>query len=184
MATNATASDLPAAGARRNNEAWRVPSRLVYVAYWLVLGVYLGLNASIGADSSVATWKPFVWELSSAVIIMLLVPLVFRLERRFRVDSRPRARIVIAHVIGLVVFSTVHTTVMVVLRQIVYAAMGESYDYGPVLERWFYEFQKDVLLYAVILTVCFAIREFRVRRASELRAAQLAAEVGEARLRH
>jgi LytS/YehU family sensor histidine kinase len=39
-------------------------------------------------------------------------------------------------------------------------------------------------LYCVILVVVFAIREFRVRRASELRAAELAAEVGEARLRH
>ena len=183
MTTNATASTRLAVGQRRSTAVWPVPPWLVYVACWLILGVYQGLNASIGADSEVATWKPFVWELSSAVIIMLLVPLVFRFELRFRIDSRPRTRVAIAHAIGLVVFSSVHTTVMIVLRQIAYAVMGESYDYGPVWERWFYEFQKDVLLYAVILTVCFAVREFRVRRASELRASQLAAEVGEARLR-
>jgi two-component system LytT family sensor kinase len=183
MSVDATASSQPVVGERRNAVAWPVPPWLVYVACWLVLGVYQGLNASIGADSDVATWKPFVWELSSAVIIMLLVPLVFRFERRFRIDSRPRARVVVGHAIGLIVFSAVHTTVMVVLRQLAYGAMGESYDYGPVWERGFYELQKDVLLYAVILTVCFAMREFRVRRASELRASQLAAEVGEARLR-
>jgi hypothetical protein len=34
------------------------------------------------------------------------------------------------------------------------------------LVRGFYELQKDVILYAVILTVFFAMREFRVRRAS------------------
>ena len=61
--------------------------------------------------------------------------------------------------------------------------MGESYDFGTVPVRYFYELQKDVILYAVILTVCFAMREFRVRRASELRASQLAAEASEARLR-
>jgi len=160
-----------------------VPPWLVYGACWLVVGVYQGLNARIGAGSDVATWKPFVWELSSALIIMLLVPLVYRFEQRFRIDSRPRTRIVIAHVVGLFVFSAVHTTVMVLLRQLAYAAMGESYDFGSVSVRGFYELQKDVLLYAVILTVCFAMREFRVRRASELRASQLAAEVGEARLR-
>jgi two-component system LytT family sensor kinase len=141
------------------------------------------LNASIGASPEVATWKPFVWEMSSALIIMLLVPLVFRFERRFRIDSRPRTRIVIVHAAGLLVFSAVHTTVMLLLRELAYAAMGESYDSGPLGVRYFYEAQKDVILYAVILTVCFAMREFRVRRASELRASQLAAEVGEARLR-
>jgi two-component system LytT family sensor kinase len=141
------------------------------------------LNASIGAGSEVATWKPFVWELSSALIIMLLVPLVFRFEQRFRIDSRPRTRILIAHAAGLLVFSAVHTSVMLLLRELAYTAMGESYDFGSIGVRYFYEAQKDVILYAVILTVCFAMREFRVRRASELRASQLAAEVGEARLR-
>ena len=160
-----------------------VPPWLVYVACWLLVGLYLGLNASIGAGAEVATWKPFVWELSSALIIMLLVLVVYRFEQRFRIDSRPRFRIVIAHAAGLLVFSAVHTTVMVLLRQLAYAAMGQSYDFGSTWVRGFYELQKDVILYAVILTVCFAMREFRVRRASELRASQLAAEVGEARLR-
>lgn len=183
MTSDATASSSIAVGERGRAGLWPVPPWVVYVACWLAVGVYQGLNASIGADSDVATWKPFVWEMSSVLIILLLVPLVFRFEQRFRIDSRPRTRIVSAHAAGLVVFSTVHTTVMVLLRQLAYAAMGESYDFGSIGVRWFYEFQKDVILYAVILTVCFAMREFRVRRASELRASQLAAEVGEARLR-
>jgi two-component system, LytTR family, sensor kinase len=161
----------------------RLAPRVVYVACWLLVGLYQGLNAAIGEGSDVATWKPFVWEFSSALIVMLLVPLVYRFEQRFRIDSRPRSRMVLAHIGGLLVFSSVHTAVMISLRQLAYAAVGESYDFGSVGLRWFYEFQKDVLLYSVILVVCFAIREFRVRRASELRAAQLAAEVGEARLR-
>jgi LytS/YehU family sensor histidine kinase len=121
--------------------------------------------------------------MSSVLIVMLLVPLAFRFERRFRIDSRPRTRIVIAHAAGLVVFSAVHTSVMLLLRELAYNAMGESYNFGSIGMRYFYEFQKDVILYSVLLTVFFAMREFRVRRASELRASQLAAEVGEARLR-
>jgi two-component system LytT family sensor kinase len=183
MASNATTSSQLSIGEHRRAGLWPVPPRVVYVACWLLVGVYQGLNASIGAGSDVATWKPFVWEMSSVLIILLLVPLVFRLEQRFRIDSRPRTRIVIAHAAGLFVFSAAHTTVMVLLRQAAYAAMGESYDYGSIWVRGFYELQKDVILYAVILTVCFAMREFRVRRASELRASQLAAEVSEARLR-
>jgi hypothetical protein len=147
-----------------------VPPWLVYAACWLLVGVYQGLNASIGAGPNVATWKPFVWELSSALIIMLLVPLVFRFERRFRIDSRPRTRIVIAHAAGLLVFSAVHTTVMLLLRQLAYGAMGESYTSADWV-RYFYELQKDASC-AVILTVCFAMREFRVAAMSCARRAR------------
>ena len=47
-----------------------------------------------------------------------------------------------------------------------------------------YELQKDLLTYFVIVLVMFAIREFRIRRAGELRAQKLAADLSEARLRH
>jgi two-component system, LytTR family, sensor kinase len=161
----------------------RLPPWVVYLGCWLLVGVYQGLNAVIGAGSAVEPWEPFVWEMSSVLIVLVLVPLVFRFERRFRLDSRPRSRVVVAHVGGVVVFSAVHTTVMIVLRQLAYAAMGHSYDFGSIWLRAVYELQKDVILYSVILVVAFAIREFRVRRASELRAAELAAEVGDARLR-
>jgi hypothetical protein len=161
----------------------RLSPRVVYVACWSLVGLYQGLNAAIGAGADVATWKPFVWEFSSVLVVLTLVPLVYRFEQRFPVDARPRGRIVLAHLGGLLLFSAVHTTVMILLRQLTYAAMGERYDFGSVWLRGFYELQKDVILYSVILVVVFAIREFRVRRASELRAAELAAEVGEARLR-
>jgi signal transduction histidine kinase len=183
MARSVTTASRLTTGAKSRAALGRLSPRVVYVACWLLVGLYQGLNAAIGEGSDVATWKPFVWEFSSALIVMLLVPLVYRFEQRFRVDSRPRSRVVLAHIGGLLVFSSVHTAVMISLRQLAYAAVGESYDFGSVGVRWFYEFQKDVLLYSVILVVCFAIREFRVRRASELRAAELAAEVGEARLR-
>jgi two-component system LytT family sensor kinase len=186
MATDATTSSRLAAGTPRSTVLTRLPPLLVYVICWLLVGVYQGLNARIAAGDGIATWEPCVWEMSSVLIVLVLVPLVFRFERRFRVDSRPRGRIILAHAGGLLVFSTVHTTAMILLRQLAYAAMGMSYDlydFGSLELRFFYELQKDVILYSVILVVVFAMREFRVRRASELRAAELAAEVGEARLR-
>src|SRR5688572_14519170 len=183
MQTDATTTSGVAIAGRDKTVLGRLSPRVFYVVCWLLVGLYQGLNAAIGADSDVATWKPFVWEFSSVLIVLLLVPLVYRFEQRFRIDSRPRSRVVFAHVCGLLVFSSVHTSVMVGLRQLAYAAMGESYDFGSIWLGWFYELQKDVILYGVILVVVFAMREFRVRRASELRAAELAAEVGEARLR-
>jgi LytS/YehU family sensor histidine kinase len=125
-----------------------------------------------------------VWELSSVFIIFALIPLMARLENRFRIDSRPRIRVMLIHIGIAVAFSVVHTSGMVLLRKLVYALMGETYDFGNVLTQWFYELQKDLITYLLILLVLFAIREFRIRRAGELRAQELAAQLSEARLRH
>jgi LytS/YehU family sensor histidine kinase len=123
-----------------------------------------------------------VWEFSSAVIVLAVLPLVVQLERRFPLDARPRARIVTAHLLGAIAFCAVHIAFMVTVRKLVYALAGETYRFNFSIAP-FYEFQKDLIVYAGIVTVAFAVREFQRRRAGELRAAQLAAELGEARLR-
>ncbi len=157
-----------------------------YAPLVLLLGAYMGLNEFIELRSvgPIAGWKPFIWDMTSVVVIGALIPLVIRFEDRFRLDARPRTRIVIAHLAGAVVFSIVHVTVMVSLRKLIYMLAGEVYTFGDVLIRGFYELQKDLITYAVVLIILFAVREFQVRRAGELRAAEMAAELSEARLRH
>lgn len=162
------------------------PGWPLFTALAILLGVYWGLNQLIGLRSGppIAAWKPFVWELSSVLVVLALSPFIVRMEQRFRLDARPRGRIVLAHAVAAIAFSAVHTTSMVMLRKIVYALAGDSYDFGNVLVEWFYELQKDVITYLTILLIVFAVREFRERRSGELRAAQLAAELSDARLRH
>jgi two-component system, LytTR family, sensor kinase len=152
----------------------------------ILFGIYWGLNQLIGLRTGppIAAWKPFVWELSSVLVILALSPFIVRVEQRFRLDARPRSRIVVAHAVAAIAFSAVHTTSMVILRKIVYALAGDSYDFGNVFVGWFYELQKDVITYLTILLIVFAVREFRERRSGELRAAQLAAQLSDARLRH
>jgi len=149
----------------------------------VLLGAYLGVNQMID-NSRLAPWKPFVWEMSSTLIMVACIPLIVRFERRFRVDARAWWRTLLAHAAGAAVFSAVHVAGMLIIRKSVYALMGETYEFGNVALRSFYELQKDLITYAVILVVIFAYRQFRVRRSGEIRAAQLAAELGQARLRH
>jgi sensor histidine kinase YesM len=152
----------------------------------LLLGVYLGVNRIIdlGSKTSIAPWKPLVWELSSTIVIFAVVPLIVRFEQHFRLDGRPRWKIALAHAAGAFVFSAWHVLSIVILRKLAYAVAGQNYDFGYVPVRFFYELQKDVLTYGVILVAIFALREFQVRRTSDLRAAELAAELGQARLKH
>src|SRR5579863_402982 len=180
----AAARSPPASPAIRR---WLRPGWPRYVAGAVLFGLYLGLNQLIGlgsARSHFAAWKPFLWEMSSVLVILALIPLVVRFEARCRLDARPRRRVILAHIAGACVFSIIHTAGMVSIRKLVYALTGESYDFGNPFISGFYELQKDVVTYLVILTVVFAVREFRVRRAGELRAAALAADLSEARLQH
>jgi two-component system, LytTR family, sensor kinase len=149
----------------------------LYIAFALLFGLYQGLNHFIGLDAGHAPWEPFVWEISSVIVIVALIPLIVRVEQRFRLDARPRPRVVVVHIASALVFSLVHTASMVAIRKIVYVLAGSYYDFGNIFVGAFYELQKDVITYLIILLVVFAFREFRVRR-------ELAADLSEARLRH
>ena len=155
----------------------------LYGALFVAFGAYQGLNVRIGR-ADLPPWKPFLWEMSSVLMIGVLVPLIVRLERHFRLDSRPRGRVLLAHTGGALAFSLLHVGGMVLLRKFVYALFGERYDFGNLLRGGFYELQKDLITYLTVLLILFALREFRVRRAGELRAAELAAGLSEAQLRH
>jgi two-component system, LytTR family, sensor kinase len=167
---------------------WLRPGWPLYIAGVTALGLWQGLNALINMRSmnmnGVDAWKPFLWETSSVLVILALIPAIVRVEGRFRLDSKPRGRIVAIHLLSACVFSVVHTAGMVAIRKVGFLLAGESYNFGNVLVQGFYEMQKDVVTYMVILLGVFAVREFRVRRAGELRASALAADLNEARLQH
>jgi two-component system, LytTR family, sensor kinase len=157
-----------------------------YLAGMLLFGAYLGLNSYINIIRStyIPAWQPFLWETSSVLVIGLLIPLVVRFEDRFRIDSKARLRVLLAHLAGVCAFSLAHIIGIVALRKSVYVLVGEHYDFGNVLVQGFFEWQRDLIVYIIVLVAVVAFREYRKRRARELRASQLQAELSEARLRH
>jgi signal transduction histidine kinase len=158
----------------------------LYAVLVLLFGVYLGINSIVDLRGhiEIAAWKPMVWEISSVVVIFALVPFIVRFERRFRVSARPRWRAFIPHACAAMVFSALHVAGMLALRELAYAIAGQHYDFGNLPVRAFYELQKDIITYIVILVAIFANREFKIRRTGELHAAELAAELSQARLKH
>jgi two-component system LytT family sensor kinase len=157
---------------------------VIYAILALLFGLYLGINSMVGLrGTGIAGWKPMVWELSSVVVIFALIPLVVRFEAHFRLDAHPRGRIAIVHLGGALIFSALHVVGMLLLRKLAYAFVGQHYAFDSLPIQAFYELQKDFITYVVILVVIFANREFQVRRTGDLRAAELAAELGQARLK-
>jgi two-component system, LytTR family, sensor kinase len=159
---------------------------VLYAVLGVLFGVYMGINqiVDLRGHLEVAAWKPLVWEMSSVIVIFALVPFIERFERRFRLDAQPRWRAFVPHAAAALVFSALHIAGMLALREIAYGIAGQHYDYGNLPVRAFYELQKDLLTYIVILGVIFASREFQIRRTADLRAGELAGELSQARLKH
>ena len=161
---------------------WRL-----YIVIGLLFGAYMAINDILQGEiysPHFKLWHPFVRNYSSFLIIFFLIPVVVRLENRFRIDARPRAPVILVHSAGALSFSLIHVAVAYPLRIAVYHLAGEPYDIDAPFVTFLYETQKSTILYVFVLLTSFAAREFRVRRASELRAVQLNTELGEARLRH
>ncbi|WP_168184726.1 histidine kinase [Oleiagrimonas sp. MCCC 1A03011] len=169
-------------------DGWpRVRFLLVYFLAWLLLGLWQGAESVISHRSDMHPpphWHIYVWEISSALVVGLLALVVARIEDRWRVTGLGVLRRLPLHAVGAVVFSVVHVTLMVWLRKLAYAIGGDHYDFGPVVEGFFYEFQRDLVTYAGILITCALLRTVRERRRQQLRELELRKAASDARLAH
>lgn len=158
---------------------------LVYASVWLALGLWHGVNAIIGlrnAGETLPAWQPLSWELTSVSVIAVLAIAVARFEQRFPLSGAGWPSRLPWHVPAVLAFSLLHTLAMVGLRKLVYALNGAHYDFGDWSLGLFYEFQKDLITYAMIVGFCVASRLWRERRAHELAVVRLERDLGAARL--
>ena len=125
----------------------RVYLLLLITAYFLINN---GINATSvwmehqrNGQSDIVLWEPFVWEYSSALSSLVLLPLVFFIAHRIPPRLTGLTKQVLLHLCGSLLFSILHVAIMVWLRELVYAMQGGNYDFGPLLREFFYEYRKD-----------------------------------------
>lgn len=132
---------------------------LLWVGYVLISvcanSIVVNLDLS-RLDLGFATWEPWVWEGSSGLVVLLLLPLVLALNRRFPLFGEHWRRNALIHVFISVLFSLIHVAGMVALRKLVYWMVGGYYDFGPLLREWLYEYLKDFRGYAYVLAVVYS----------------------------
>ncbi|TBR36787.1 MULTISPECIES: LytTR family DNA-binding domain-containing protein [Dyella] len=124
---------------------WR---RTFEAGFWLTLYTLNALFNSIVSQidhPGTPAWQPWLWEWSSALMLLALVPAVVAFVRRwpFHFDSWRVALPV--HLLASIPYSLIHVGGMVLIRTAVHGAMGEHYDFGPWWSTWAgYEYLKDV----------------------------------------
>ncbi|RYF42503.1 MAG: LytTR family transcriptional regulator [Comamonadaceae bacterium] len=150
-------------------QPWR---RRAEIGFWvLVLAVQMSFNTiTTWIDLRTAPfWQPLVWEVSSNLVIGLLIPLLFAFERRFPLRWDTLRRNLPWHLAGTVAFCAAHLAGMMLLRRIAYAVMETPYVIGSWTAAFGYEYLKDVRSYVLILTAVLSYRLLLLRMQGEAR---------------
>jgi hypothetical protein len=153
----------------RDFQRWRRPAEVVF---WVLLGVlntvFNGMVAQLD-HAYTAAWEPWVWECSSSILILLLIPAVLAVERRwpFRFDTWRRS--LPWHLLASVPFSLVHVAGMVILRKLFYALAGWHYRFGDWWPHFGYEYLKDIRTYFIIIALTCLSRLWLMRWQGEAR---------------
>ena len=151
-------------------ERYRPWRRAFEAGFWIAL---YAVNAIAGSLTSLmdvrrvgldfAAWQPAVWETSSNVVALALVPALVWFTRRVPLHLDTWRRALPMHLVGSLAWSVLHVGGMVALRELVYASQGMDYDFSPWLREFGYEYLKDVRSYAFMVVLMEGYR-FLVRR--------------------
>src|SRR5687768_6448400 len=113
--------------------------RVVEIGFWVVLCVMNAMGNTLttlidirreGLDSRFQDWEPAVWEWSSNMVLLALVPFLVWFTRRFPLHFDTWRRNLPWHVLGSLAWSVMHVAAMVAIRKLAYAVQGAHYDFG------------------------------------------------------
>ena len=150
-------------------QRWRRPFE---VGFWVLLMILNTLFNSLVSridHARVAAWEPWVWECSSSLVILALIPAVLAVEWRwpFRFDNWRRS--LPWHLLATVPFSLIHVLAMIALRKLAYALAGRNYDFGAWWFNFGYEYLKDIRTYFIIIALTCLSRLWLMRWQGEVR---------------
>lgn len=123
----------------------------------------------------VDAWEPWVWEGTSAVVVVLLAWLPWLSTAGAPPDMVRegwRARVAFAgvHLAAAAIWSALHVVGMMSLRLTIYGlADAGPYEPGPAAEVYLYEFRKDLLSYAAFVCLFWILRRLRRTEPTHLR---------------
>ncbi|UYB50558.1 LytTR family transcriptional regulator [Xanthomonas sp. AM6] len=146
---------------------WR---RSFEIGFWVALTLVNGIANSITVLIDIrrtglhfAAWEPALWEWSSGLVFLLIVPLLVLLTRHCPLHWDNWRRRLPAYLLGSVALSVLHVLGMVAIRSAVYRLQGLHYDFGPWPQGLAYEYLKDVRSLASML-LCVEMYRFLLRR--------------------
>jgi len=140
--------------------AFLVPAAFNSVVTWLDIQ---------RAGQDLEPWKPVMWEASSAVMWLLLVPAMLALCERWPLHADTWRRRLPGYLLASVAFSMLHVAGMVLMRKAGYLALGDHYGPDSLPRMFGYEYLKDVRTFALVVLATHVYRWFWRRLQGEAR---------------
>ncbi|MEM1080164.1 MAG: LytTR family DNA-binding domain-containing protein [Pseudomonadota bacterium] len=136
-------------------QRYRPWQRLVEIGYWVSVFLINAVGNSLTevmdyrrTGDALHAWQPAVWETSSAVAFLLLMPWVVWFTQRCPPSWQHWRSYLAWHALGSVLFSFGHVLLMVALRHVAYSFTELSYSFGDWGVELIYEYLKDARTYA------------------------------------
>ncbi|HTD02702.1 LytTR family DNA-binding domain-containing protein [Undibacterium sp.] len=154
-------------------QPWR---KIVEPGFWIVLLCFqASVNSVVAwldmrrAGLGFAIWEPVVWEVTSNLAVLALIPAVLAFERRYPLQLATWRRHWPLHLLASLAFCVLHVAAMVAGRKLAYFLAGSSYDFGNWMRETGYEYLKDVRAYVGILAAVALYRLLLLRLQGEAR---------------
>ena len=137
----------------------------IEASYWLLIGMVSALTNSFSVlddfqrrGLSIELWQPFVWEFSSLIAIVILIPMLLFIDKKYPINIDKIKQSILLHLSLSVAFSICHVFLMVCLRKFYYHFTELSYEFGNWQVELVSEYRKDVLSYISILATFYIYR--------------------------
>jgi hypothetical protein len=152
----------------------RLVEILLCASIFLLLPLLIATNEimeHIEQGVEIALWKPFLTEYSSAIVVLLLLPILLYVDQRVPIASNNWSKRILLHLPLSVAFSIAHITGMYTIRHWVYLLVGEQFETGNIWWAFLFEYRKDLVVYIGAMVIIYGYREIIRLRVGE---AQLA----------
>ena len=116
-----------------------------------ILATSVIMEANRSGEPSFQLWQPFVWEFSSAIATMMLLPACVWLIKNHVFDWDKIKVFFAIYLLSSLIFSLAHVVIMVAIRKFVYWTQALDYNFGNIWMEFFYEFRKDLWSFIFIL---------------------------------
>ncbi len=144
---------------RRHEVVIAVAITTLIVATGATSEIIENLRNGIPSDWQVAWAK----ELSSGIAVLLLIPALALFLKRLNLNYSNLSRRAPWLLVGFLVFSLLHIGIFTVVRTLLWATAGETYNAGSIGWSLLYEMRKDFLVYVGIVAVLYGY-EFILNR--------------------
>jgi len=109
------------------------------------------MEASRHGSEIVETWKPFLEEISSAILLIILVPLLNKFIKMSPLNWQSITKTFFIYLAASVVFSFIHISGMFGIRAFVYWIQSIPYSIGNIGFEFLYEYRKDFMSFILII---------------------------------